>query len=69
MPGILNRKDQHLDVILSGAAAHGLAGGFDAVADQVEHHQLQLFPIPRDPLGIVEATGLEVDGLAGGVRG
>ena len=31
MPGILNRKDQHLDVILSGAAAHGLAGGFDAV--------------------------------------
>lgn len=31
LPGILNRKDQHLDVILSGAAAHGLAGGFDAV--------------------------------------
>ncbi len=31
LSGILNRKDQHLDVILSGAAAHGLSGGFDAV--------------------------------------
>ena len=31
MSGILNRKDQHLDVILSGLAAHGLAGGFDVV--------------------------------------
>jgi isopentenyl-diphosphate delta-isomerase len=31
LSGILNRKDQHLDVILSGLAAHGLAGGFDVV--------------------------------------
>lgn len=31
LSGILNRKDQHLDVILSGVAAHGLSGGFDAV--------------------------------------
>ncbi len=31
MSGIVNRKDQHLDVILSGAAAHGLANGFDDV--------------------------------------
>jgi len=28
---IMNRKDQHLDVILSGAAAHGLGAGFDGV--------------------------------------
>lgn len=27
----MNRKDQHLDVILSGRAAHGLDNGFDAV--------------------------------------
>lgn len=27
----MNRKDQHLDVILSGAAAHGLDAGFGAV--------------------------------------
>lgn len=31
MSEIVNRKDQHLDVILSGAAAHGLATGFGAV--------------------------------------
>ena len=31
MSGIVNRKDQHLDVILSGKAAHGLASGFDEV--------------------------------------
>lgn len=31
MSRIVNRKDQHLDVILSGRAQHGRAGGFDAV--------------------------------------
>lgn len=31
MSEIVNRKDQHLDVILSGTAAHGLDTGFGAV--------------------------------------
>lgn len=31
MSEITNRKDQHLDVILSGAASHGLDAGFAAV--------------------------------------
>ncbi|MDP3800730.1 type 2 isopentenyl-diphosphate Delta-isomerase [Brevundimonas sp.] len=31
MPGTVNRKDQHLDVILAGKARHALAAGFDDV--------------------------------------
>lgn len=31
MPGIVNRKDQHLDVILAGKARHGRTSGFDEV--------------------------------------
>jgi len=31
MSGIVNRKDQHLDVILSGRGQHGRDSGFDAV--------------------------------------
>ncbi|MFN3670097.1 MAG: type 2 isopentenyl-diphosphate Delta-isomerase [Brevundimonas sp.] len=31
MTGIMSRKDQHLDVILSGRGAHALDGGFGAV--------------------------------------
>ena len=31
MTGIVNRKDQHLDVILSGKGAHALDSGFDHV--------------------------------------
>ncbi|MGZ9098179.1 MAG: type 2 isopentenyl-diphosphate Delta-isomerase, partial [Brevundimonas sp.] len=31
MSRIVNRKDQHLDVILSGRGAHGRGSGFDAV--------------------------------------
>ncbi|HWW11977.1 MAG TPA: type 2 isopentenyl-diphosphate Delta-isomerase, partial [Brevundimonas sp.] len=31
MSDIVNRKDQHLDVILSGRGRHGRDGGLDAV--------------------------------------
>ena len=31
MPGIMNRKDEHLDVILAGRAAHALDNGFAEV--------------------------------------
>lgn len=31
MTGIMSRKDQHLDVVLSGRGAHALDGGFGAV--------------------------------------
>ena len=31
MSDIVNRKDQHLDVILAGMAAHGLESGFGEV--------------------------------------
>ena len=31
MSEIMNRKDQHLDVVLAGRAAHGLDGGFGDV--------------------------------------
>ena len=31
MPDIVNRKDQHLDVILAGKGQHGRATGFDGL--------------------------------------
>jgi isopentenyl-diphosphate Delta-isomerase len=67
--GIVNRKDQHLDVILSGKAAHGLASGFadvrfvhEALPD-LDHRKIDL---GLDFLGRRLTAPLLISSMTGG---
>lgn len=69
MSGIVNRKDQHLDVILSGKAAHGLASGFadvrfvhEALPD-LDHRKIDL---GLDFLGRRLTAPLLISSMTGG---